>query len=167
MRRLGRWARQGALLLLLLAMVTGVMDMLRRPQLPAVLPAQLTDLAGRPLALTALSAERPLLIYVWASWCGVCRVTSPTVDALARHGENVVTLALRSGDDARLSQLLTQRGWRFPVINDADGRLSAAWRVGVTPTFIILSRGQVVGSTTGWSSYPGLWLRLRWAQWFA
>lgn len=167
MRRWGRWVRQALVMLLLLAVVVGVMDFLRRPQLPATLPTQLTDLAGRPVALAALSTERPLLIYVWASWCGICRVTSTTVEALARNGENVVTLALRSGDDARLTQYLARRELHFPVINDADGRLSTAWRVGVTPTFIVLVRGQVVASTTGWSSYPGLWLRLRWAQWFA
>ncbi|AIJ06923.1 MULTISPECIES: protein disulfide oxidoreductase [Edwardsiella] len=166
MSRLRRALRQVLWLAVLLAVSAGVMDYLRQPRLPPNLPETLHTLEGRPLSLTALSAERPLLIYVWASWCSICRVTSPTVDGLASRGENVVTVALRSGDDASLTQALARRGLRFPVVNDAKGALAASWQIGVTPTFIILYRGRVTGVTTGWSSYPGLWLRLHWPRWF-
>lgn len=27
-----------------------------------------------------LKAEQPVLVYIWASWCGPCRLVSPSVD---------------------------------------------------------------------------------------
>ncbi|PYA56163.1 protein disulfide oxidoreductase, partial [Serratia marcescens] len=43
------------------------------------------------------------------------------------------------------------------------GTLSAQWQIGVTPTFVVVSQGKVVQSTTGWTSYWGMKLRLWWA----
>ncbi|WP_255478184.1 thioredoxin domain-containing protein, partial [Serratia sp. ME43] len=39
-----------------------------------------------------LSHERPLLVYFWASWCGVCRFTTPDVARLQAAGGNVLTV---------------------------------------------------------------------------
>lgn len=30
-----------------------------------------------------LKAEQPVLVYLWASWCGPCRLVSPSVDWVA------------------------------------------------------------------------------------
>jgi len=31
-----------------------------------------------------LQAQQPVLVYLWASWCGPCRLVSPSVDAIAQ-----------------------------------------------------------------------------------
>jgi thiol-disulfide isomerase/thioredoxin len=59
---------------------------------------------GKIHDITALSQERPLLIYVWATWCSICRFTTPSVNTLAEQGGNVVSIAMRSGDDAKLAR---------------------------------------------------------------
>jgi len=51
----------------------------------------------------------------------------------------------------------------MPVVNDPRGEISSQWDVGVTPTFVIISKGEVVSSTTGWTSSWGLKARLWWA----
>ena len=50
---------------------------------------------------------------------------------------------------------LARKRLALPVVNDPDGTLSAQWQIGVTPTFVVVSQGKVVQSTTGWTSYWG------------
>ena len=107
-----------------------------------------------------MSHERPLLLYVWATWCSVCRYTTPSVAALADDGGNVMTVALRSGDNATLTRWLAHKKTALPTINDASGQLSQRWEVQVTPTLIVISRGEVKSVTTGWTSNWGMRLRL-------
>ena len=78
-------------------------------------------------------------------------------------GGNVLTVALRSGDDAQVRQWLARKRLALPVVNDPADTLSAQWQIGVTPTFVVVSQGKVVQTTTGWTSYWGMKLRLWWA----
>ncbi|NEO81845.1 thioredoxin [Moorena sp. SIO4G3] len=32
-----------------------------------------------------LKAEKPVLVYFWATWCGPCRLVSPSVDWVAKN----------------------------------------------------------------------------------
>lgn len=162
--KLRRWGRELLILLLIaLAMVWG-MEQLRKPVLPVGFSATpVQTIGGEQVSIAALSAERPMLIYVWATWCGICRYTTPAVEKLAQEGGNVLSVALRSGDDRQLARWMAKKQLTLPVVNDASGALSRQWQVGVTPTLVIVSKGEVVGTTTGWSSYWGMKLRLWWA----
>ncbi|MNT55359.1 Thioredoxin [compost metagenome] len=145
-----------------------MLDLWRSPALPEGSPLPVLTLQdGTRADLQAMSRERPLLIYYWASWCAVCRFTTPAVEQLWQDGENVLTVALRSGDNTRLQQGMARKGLSFPTHNDEQGTLAARWQVNVTPSFLILKDGKVVSSTTGWSSRWGLQLRLLWASWLA
>ena len=107
-----------------------------------------------------------MLIYFWASWCGVCRFTTPEIARLHSEGENVITIALRSGNEVEVMRWLARKGVDFPVINDADGTISRSWDISVTPTLVVMSHGRVVSTTSGWTSYWGMKLRLWWAKMF-
>lgn len=161
-----RWGKEALWLLLMALVVSTLLDLWRGPSLPeGAMTASLTLQNGTTTDLATLSQGRPLMVYYWASWCGVCRFTTPTVDRLWQEGENVLTVALRSGDDTRLHAGMEKKGLAFPTHNDASGALAERWEVGVTPTFLIVRDGQLVSSTTGWSSRWGLKLRLLWASW--
>ncbi|WP_434638856.1 protein disulfide oxidoreductase [Klebsiella sp. I138] len=159
--KLRRWLRELVILLLLAGALIAVMDYLRQPALPQNLTSTpLRTLDGNAVDLNAMSQQRPLLVYVWATWCGVCRYTTPSVAALADSGGNVITVALRSGDDDTLNHWLTRKKMALPTVNDASGGLSRQWDVQVTPTLIVISRGEVKSVTTGWTSGWGMRLRL-------
>ncbi|MFZ4833809.1 protein disulfide oxidoreductase [Rouxiella sp. Mn2063] len=164
MKRLTRWAKELAVLAVLLLVITFAMDMFRAPQAPPEFDTQvLQTLNGETLSLAERSQDKPLLVYFWATWCGVCKFTTPTVSELAGNGENILSIALRSGDNQQVERWLTAKSMKIPVVNDPQGSLSARWNIGVTPTFVIINKGQVVQSTTGWTSYWGLKFRLWWA----
>ncbi|MEG0007593.1 MAG: protein disulfide oxidoreductase [Aeromonas sp.] len=161
-----RWGKEALWLLLMALVVSTLLDLWRGPTLPAgAMEAPFTLQDGTRTSLAELSRDKPLLVYYWASWCGVCRFTTPTVEQLWQEGENVLTVALRSGNDAQLQQGMSKKGLSFPTHNDEQGNLAARWQVGVTPTFLIIKDGKLTSSTTGWSSPWGLKLRLLWASW--
>lgn len=47
-----------------------------------------------------LASEKPILIDFWATWCGPCRVLSPTVDEVADEFEGRAIVAKCNIDDA-------------------------------------------------------------------
>jgi len=162
--KLKRWLREGVVLLLIAAAAMLVMDQFRQPALPATfVSTPLQTLDGKPVSLAEMSQDRPLLVYVWATWCGVCRYTTPSVAKIAEEGGNVISVALRSGDDATLSNWLARKHYAIPTVNDASGQLSRSWQVQVTPTLMIISKGEVKSVTTGFTSGWGMKLRLWWA----
>lgn len=163
--KLRRWLREGLILLVILAGGMLLMDVWRAPQAPPSFDStSLQTLDGESVTLASLSEKEPLLIYFWATWCGVCRYTTPDIARLQTEGKNVLTIALRSGDEQTLSHWLTRKRLSFPVVNDADGSLSRRWDISVTPTLVIVSKGRVVSTTSGWTSYWGMIMRLWWAS---
>lgn len=159
-----RWLREGVLMLIIGAAIVWAVDRYRQPALPESFAGMvLPTIDGQAVDIAAMSEHRPLLVYVWATWCSVCRYTSPSVSQLAQQGGNVMSIAMRSGDDARVAQWMQKKQLTMPVINDARGDLAQRWQVSVTPTIVIIDKGKPVSATTGWTSYWGMKLRLWWA----
>lgn len=162
--KLARWLREGIVWLLIAVVAVVIVDQLRKPALPTnFISTPLQTLDGESVDLAQLSQDRPLLVYVWATWCGVCRYTTPSVAKMAEEGGNVLTVALRSGEDGTLSQWLAKKRYAMPTVNDPQGQLARSWQVQVTPTVLIVSQGQVKSVTTGYTSGWGMKLRLWWA----
>lgn len=69
-----------------------------RPARPPRLEA--TDLQTEQARTLADFAGRPLLVNVWATWCGPCRIEMPSLNALARE--------------------LTPQGWQFVALNHGE-----------------------------------------------
>lgn len=163
-RRVYRWLREMIVLLLLAAVLMWGVDRFRSPTLPDTFSGTtMQTIDGQQLDFAAMSEARPLLVYVWATWCSICRFTSPSVEKLKEQGGNVVSIALRSGDDARLATWMQKKQLTMPVVNDARGELAQRWQVEVTPTLVVIDKGQPVSVTTGWTSYLGMKMRLWWA----
>ena len=162
--KLRRWGKEALVMVVIFITIVVLMDLWRAPKMPATFDSTpLHTLDGNSVTLSTLSEERPLLLYFWASWCGVCRYTTPSVAQLAEEGENVMTIALRSGAAVDVSRWLEQKKVQLPVVNDASGELSRNWQIGVTPTLVVLYKGEVVSSTTGLTTYWGMKARLWWA----
>ena len=104
--------------------------------------------------------QQATLVYFWGSWCGICSITSPAVNNLAKD-HNIITVALSSGDEQELQDYLTDNQYQFKTINDDDGIISGQWGVEVTPSlFYINSAGEIVWVSSGLSSEWGMRLKL-------
>ena len=149
-----------SLWLVALVSVPLLIDQWRHRDAPDSLPAQvLVDLDGTRLDLHQMSRERPVLVYFWATWCPICRLVSPSVDAL-RDTHPVVTIALSSGTPGQVADYAAEHELGFHIVNDPHGDISRAWGVAVTPTLAVVHRGEIRSMTSGVTTPPGISLRL-------
>jgi len=125
----------------------------KAPQLTAV------SVQGEVVDLLAMSQEKPVLVYFWATWCSVCSTVSPSVNFVS-DGAQVVTVALSSGPDERVQRYLGAKDYDFTVINDEKGLISRDWGISVTPTLFVIDKGEISSVTTGFTSPFGMWARL-------
>jgi peroxiredoxin len=99
---------------------------------------------------------RPLFVHFWAEWCPVCAFEQDTVEALSRDYQ-VITVAMSSGSDEALRAYMREHGLGFPVINDQQGQIAAAWGVAAVPaTFVIDAGGEIRFVEVGYTTRLGL-----------
>lgn len=112
----------------------------------------------------AALGDRAFVVYVWATWCPICKTVEGNVDAVARAAP-VLTIAMQSGSANEVGRFLTQRGYRWTTLLDPDAQLSRALGVGAVPTLLFVDRhGEIRAVTQGYTSEPGIRLRLWWAE---
>lgn len=120
-----------------------------RPARPPRLDA--TDLAGQRRSLADF-AGRPLLVNVWATWCGPCRVEMPSLNALAERlqAQGLHFVALNHGEmPERVRRFLAEVPLHATVLLDRSQTLLKAWGGGALPaTFLFDAAGT-----------PRLWAR--------
>ena len=88
----------------------------------------------------------PVLLEVFASWCGACERAAPMVDEVYREAraKGVVVVGVSVDDDARAAARVQQE-WpiAYPVAID-DGSVSRAYGVSLLPTFILIDEGGTI-----------------------
>jgi thiol-disulfide isomerase/thioredoxin len=105
----------------------------------------LADLDGRQVRIPVAFAGRPVLVNLWASWCGPCVTEMPALQAFARdegaNGVQVVGIALDDPVDVRA--FVGRTGVTYPILVDAPGPADAGVRLGnpkgVLPYSILIS----------------------------
>lgn len=80
---------------------------------------------GEPVELSALRG--PLVVQLWASWCGPCRRELPIFQAFAEaHGDRVPVLGLNTQDQmlSNAFALLEETGATYPQVADPGADLT-------------------------------------------
>ena len=157
-RRVYSWLLQAALLLILLSSI-------HLWQTRNVASGTAPQLVGRTVQgdhFDLATAEGPILVHFWATWCPVCRLELGNIDALYPD-YGVITVAMMSGADGEILQYLRDKGVDFPVISDPSGSIAHTWGVsGVPASFVLDGQGNIrfieVGYTTSLGMRARLWL---------
>ena len=89
---------------------------------------------------------KPLLVNLWATWCGPCRVEMPEIQELyERYGDRVrvVEVSLDSrGSEAQVRRFIEDIGVTFSILLDPDERVVRQFKtIGVPATFLIDAEG--------------------------
>lgn len=97
-----------------------------------VQPLRLPDLAGRTVAVPGTWAGRPLLVNVWASWCGPCIEEMPELQRFSAGqgttGIQVVGIALDEPEAVR--DFLSRVPVQYPILIDSPGPADTSVRLG-------------------------------------
>jgi thiol-disulfide isomerase/thioredoxin len=116
------------------------------------------DGQGQPVRLSAFRG-RPLLVNLWATWCGPCVIEMPSLDALAaREGDGLRILAISQDDpDGRRKVTDFFAAHHFARLEPfLDGRMQVmqALRVDTLPTTVLYnSQGEEVWRMTGMTDW--------------
>jgi len=105
----------------------------------------LHDLSGKTVEVPRAYAGRPLLVNVWATWCGPCRQEMPELQRFAAeqgpNGVQIVGIAL--DEAAPVREFIAQPGVHYPILVDTPGPADAGVRLGnpkgVLPYSVLIS----------------------------
>lgn len=156
------WLRDLAFLLAILAGMHWVQTRhVPTGQAPAF-QAPLAD--GGEVTLSSWRAQhagKPVMIYFWADWCGVCRAQRGAVEAVMADWP-VLTVAMSSGNAAQVRHYLRNANLDWPTAIDPDGALAARFGLRGVPAMVVVGptggiRAVSVGYTPSWSLRARLW----------
>ena len=93
------------------------------------------DLEGNPHKLSD-ALGKPVILNVWASWCGPCKMEMPDLErAYQTYGEQITFMLVDLTDGSqetveKASKYIQEQGYTFPVYYDSD--MEGAYSYGVT-----------------------------------
>lgn len=108
--------------------------------------------------------DKAVLIHFWATWCSVCKVEAPNIQAVSKDYE-VITIASQSGSKKQIEKYLKENNLNFKVVNDEDGNLARKFKISVFPTTFIYNKDKNLEFTeVGYTSTFGLLARMWWSK---
>lgn len=112
----------------------------------------LDQLDGPPVALSALRG-RVVIMEFWATWCGPCRMSTPSLEAVFREHKDkpVSVLLINAGEDVDTIRRWADRRFTAPILLDRQGNGRRLYGVsGIPQLFILDKQGRIVYDHSGY-----------------
>ena len=95
-----------------------------------------------------------VILNLWATWCGPCRVEMPGLENLYRRyrseGLEILAVSLDKGSSDKVQIFADQYRLSFPVLLDSDGQVESRYHTLTIPTtYVIDKKGMVVAEVDG------------------
>ena len=112
-------------------------------------------------ATQLLQGRSATLVYIFAPWCGVCRLSAHHLNGLKSESLQVKSLALSWKDAEDVRKFVAETGLEGPVLLGSESA-GEALQVDSFPSYYLISgEGEVLRAWSGYTSKLGLWLRSR------
>lgn len=120
---------------------------------------------SKDIANQSTLPPRSTLIYFFAPWCGVCKVSMGNLNFLAKLAPtNIVIVALDYEKPAEVIDIIKDKELTGFDLILGDNATNQAYKVDAYPTYYVVSeKGDIVTSSVGYSSTLGMLLRM----WYA
>ena len=99
-------------------------------------PAKLSDYRGRVV-----------IMEFWATWCGPCRFSLPSLEVIYKqyHDRGVTVLLLNQGESGEAVRAWTGRRFTAPILLDADNGVARQYEVESIPRLVVVDQqGRIV-----------------------
>ena len=103
---------------------------------------------GKPVTL-ATFAGKPVLVNLWATWCGPCVAELPTLVALGKSGRIRVVAVAQDLDASKVAPFLKGRGLTLAAYRDPKLGLSLAYQANLPTTILFDAKGKEVWRMAG------------------
>ena len=147
-RSRARWERLG--FAVFAALIAAGVPFLFKPKLqteaqtlPDTMPFERISQRGTRDAITWKDLEKPVLVNVWASWCGPCRAEMPVLADAAKRGARIAFVNAGETPET-IAAYLAQERLELPVLVDAGALRSTLQVVGLPTSFLVDVNGQVI-----------------------
>lgn len=127
----------------------------------AMAPETVLPLLGSAAPGAATTDGSVGIVYFFAPWCRVCRVSIGNLDSLVEGGQVAwgTVVALDYADAAEVSAFIDRTGISLPVLLGSP-RTAAEWSVQVFPTYYVIdASGRIQSRSVGYSTWAGMWFR--------
>jgi cytochrome c biogenesis protein CcmG, thiol:disulfide interchange protein DsbE len=126
---------------------------------------------GRAISLSSLRGQ-PVLLNIWASWCGPCRAEMPAIERVFQEykvkGLNILAINATSQD--QISQALSfvrENNLTFPILFDEQGDVNRQYNVQALPTTFFIDANGIIKEVVIGGPMSEASLRIRVEQLFA
>ncbi len=92
--------------------------------------------------LSQLKGKAPVVVNIWASWCGPCRIEAPHLAAAARQfGNRVQFIGVDIIDSVSpAQQFIRDSGWLYPSVFDSSGSIRDGFGLEGQPHTLFFAR---------------------------
>lgn len=128
-----------------------------------VAPAFMAITSEGELFRSAELEGQQTLLYFFAPWCGICRLSMPNLKFLQADnaGLAVYAIALQYDSAEQVEDFIADLDLQVPVLL-GNQQLAQDFQIKAFPTYYVIDpQGQVKARTLGYSTALGLWLRSR------
>ena len=112
----------------------------------------LNQLDGPPVTLSQ-HRGKVVIMEFWATWCGPCRMSTPSLEAIYREhkGKPVSVLLINAGDDPETIRKWADKRFTAPILLDSEGAVRRQYGIsGIPHLFILDRRGRIVYDKSGY-----------------
>lgn len=137
--------------------LSGTLDISQRGK--AAPDVSFKDPEGKTVTLATFKGK-PVLVNLWATWCGPCVVEMPTLDALAAREKDRLVVLTVSQDMQNLDKIapfFAEKGFKnLQPYTDQENNLGFSYMTGVMPTTVLYdSEGNEVWRMIGGMDWNG------------
>ena len=103
----------------------------------------LESVSGDSVTLSDVTAEQPVVLLFWATWCPYCKALMPHIQSIRlEHGDEVRVLAVHFRDDkGDPAAFIENAGYDFTVLRDGN-ETAKLYEVWGTPGLLVIDRNR-------------------------